>query len=81
MLGPATIIIGDDGYGQLSIGCLDATLRLEYGQSIVFFRLEGCDEGTEMTGSGSAELGDDGSLEIEISFDNGDDALLTARRE
>ena len=29
----------------------------------------------------SAELQDDGSLEIELSFDDGDDAILTAHRE
>jgi hypothetical protein len=32
-------------------------------------------------GDGSAELQDDGSLEIELSFDDGDDAILTAHRE
>ncbi|WP_170958914.1 hypothetical protein [Magnetospirillum sp. 15-1] len=39
------------------------------------------DEGDEVTGSGSAELADDGTLEIQLSFDNGDDAVLTAPRE
>ena len=29
--------------------------------------------------SGSAELDDDGAIEIEISFRNGDDAILKAR--
>ena len=53
---------------------------LEYGRTIVFFRYSGCDEGDKVTGSGSAELNDDGTLEIELSFDNGDDVALKARR-
>jgi len=32
-------------------------------------------------GHRSAELYDDGALEIELFFDKGDDATLTARRE
>jgi hypothetical protein len=46
----------------------------------VFFTFEGCDEDNEVTGSGSAELLDDGTLEIEISFHLGDDAVLRAER-
>ena len=53
---------------------------LEYGRTIVFFRYSGCDEGHKVTGSGSAELNDDGTLEIELSFDNGDDVVLKARQ-
>jgi hypothetical protein len=33
-----------------------------------------------VSGSGSAELNEDGSLEIELSFHLGDDAVLKARR-
>ena len=40
----------------------------------------GFDEGDEMSGSGSADLTNDGYLEIELSFHNGDDATLQARR-
>jgi len=47
----------------------------------VFFTWEGFDEGDEVSGSGSAELGDDGVLEIELSFRGGDEAILKARRE
>jgi hypothetical protein len=32
-------------------------------------------------GPGSAELEHDGSVEIELAFHNGDDAILKARRE
>jgi hypothetical protein len=56
-------------------------LDLEYSRTVVFFRWSGFDEGDEITGSGSAELGDNGTLEVEFSYDDGDDVLLTARRE
>jgi len=58
-----------------------ATAELEYGRTIVFFRWTGFDEGDEISGDGSAELQDDGTIEVELSFDNGDDAILTGRRE
>jgi hypothetical protein len=59
---------------------MNATMELEYARRIVFFSWAGFDEGDEMTGTGSAELGDDGTVEIELSFDDGDDAVLKARR-
>ena len=34
-----------------------------------------------ISGDGSAELEDDGTIEVELCFDNGDDAILTGRRE
>jgi hypothetical protein len=81
LVDPATILIKPDGHGEFSFGCVQAGMDIEYGRTIVFFRWAGCDEGDEVTGSGSAELNDNGTLEIELSFDNGDDAVLIARRE
>jgi hypothetical protein len=46
----------------------------------VFFRWNGPDAGDEVSREASAELQEDGSLEIELSFDNGDDATLVALR-
>ena len=37
LCGPATIIIGKDGHGEIEFGALQAGLDLEYGRSIVFF--------------------------------------------
>jgi hypothetical protein len=51
--------------------------EVEYPQTIVFFRWNGCDEGNEISGDASAELQEDGSLEIELSFDNGDPVRLS----
>ncbi|HTE81094.1 MAG TPA: hypothetical protein VK634_10440 [Reyranella sp.] len=47
---------------------------------MVFFTWAGCDEMDEVTGSGSAELLDDGSIEIEFAYHLGDEAVLKARR-
>ena len=33
---------------------------------------------TEVTGEGSAELQDDGTIEIEFAYHNGDDVILKA---
>jgi hypothetical protein len=81
LVGPAAIVFEADGHGEFAFGCIQASMDLEYARTIVFFRWAGFDEGDEVAGSGSAELNDDGTLEIELSFDNGDDALLTARRQ
>jgi hypothetical protein len=78
LVGPATVLFEADGHGEFAFGCIEAGMDLEYARTIVFFRWAGCDE---VTGSGSAELNDNGTLEIELSFDNGDDAVLTAPRE
>ena len=79
---PAYIVFGKDGRGEFAFGAVEATLELEYAPRIVFFNWTGFDEGDEVSGSGSAELteDDDTILEIELSFHNGDDAVLKACR-
>jgi hypothetical protein len=77
----AYLQIGADGWAEFSFGAVDATAELEYGRRIIFFHWSGFDEGDAVGGNGSAELNDDGSLEIALSFDDGDDAILTAHRE
>ena len=53
--------------------------RIQPGR-LVFFTWAGFDERDEVTGSGSAELLDDGTLEIEFAYHNGDEAILKAER-
>ncbi|MGB8364166.1 MAG: hypothetical protein ACLQUZ_13260 [Rhizomicrobium sp.] len=77
---PANITFNKNGRGEFAFGVVNATMELEYAKRIVFFTWTGFDEGGEISGSGSAELDDDGTIEIEISFHNGDDAVLKARR-
>ena len=78
---PAFIPIGQGGRGGLAFGAVNASLDLAYGHTVVFFTFEGFDEGDAVNGSGSVELLEDGSLEVEISFHLGDDAVLRAERD
>jgi len=78
---PAWLRIDADGHGAFAFGAIQASMDVSYGRSIIFFRWHGSDEGDEISGDGSAELQDDGTLEIELSFHNGDDATLIARRK
>jgi len=77
---PAMIAIRADGRGEIAFGAMQAGLDLEYSRSMVFFTWEGFDEMDEVRGSGSAELLDDGSLEIEFAYHLGDEAVLRAQR-
>ncbi len=72
------IIIEKDGHGEISFGAMQVGLDLEYGQSMVFFIWQGFDEMDEVSGSGNAELLDNGKLEIELTYHNGDQATLYA---
>jgi hypothetical protein len=81
---PAYLEIGSNGNGEFALGVINATATrgLEYSRgSSVFFRWNGSDEGDEISGELSADLQDDGTVEIELSFDSGDEAILKARRE
>jgi hypothetical protein len=60
---------------------MQATLDIEYSRSSVAFAWTGFDEGDEISGEGSAELLDDGFIEIEFEYHNGDDAVFKAKRE
>jgi hypothetical protein len=78
---PATITIGADNNGEIAFGALQAGLDLSYSPSMVFFTWAGFDEMDEVTGDGSAELLDDGSIEITFAYHNGDEAILKAKRD
>jgi hypothetical protein len=79
LCGPAMIIIGKDGRGEISSGAMQAGLDLEYSPSMVFFTWEGFDEMDEVHSSGNAEMLDDGTLEIEFAYHNADEAILIAK--
>jgi hypothetical protein len=81
LVDPAYIDIDGSGRGELVFGVVTASLDLSYSRTIVFFTFEGCDEDNEVTGLGSAELLEDGTLELETSFHRGDDAVLRAERD
>ncbi len=77
---PAYITFHDNGHGEFAFGAVNGGLDCEYARRIIFFTWAGFDELDEASGSGSAELNDDGALSIEISFHLGDEANLKARR-
>jgi hypothetical protein len=80
-LKPAYLRIGDDGWAEFAFGVVNAAGQFKYSRTSVSFRWTGSDEGDEISGEASAELLDDGTLEIDLSFDCGDDASLTAHRQ
>ena len=72
--------IGADGHGEIAYGAMQASLELNTAASMVFFTGAGFDEGDEITGSGSAELNDDGTIEVAFAYHLGDEAVLKAER-
>lgn len=80
LVAPASITIGADGHGEIAFGAMEAGLDLEYSSTMVFFTWAGFDEMDEVNGSGTAELLDDGTIEIEFVYHHGDEAMLKAKR-
>lgn len=81
MLEPAHITFQANGTGEFAFGTVTATLQCYYASDGVSFTWIGSDEMDEVSGDGSADLTEDGTLEGEICFHNGDDAEFKARRE
>ena len=75
---PATMTIGADGHGEIAYGAMQASLELEYSRSMVFFTWAGFDEMDQVSGTGSAELNDDGTIEVAFAYRLGDEAILKA---
>jgi hypothetical protein len=78
---PAYVHFETGGHGEFAFGAVQGGMNLRCGKRSVFFTRNGFDEMDETSGSGSAELDDDGTIEIELSFHNGGDAVLNAVRE
>jgi hypothetical protein len=58
---------------------LEAGLEVEYARDSIGFRWNGCEEGDQVEGEGTADLLDDGTIEIE--YHDGDEAVLKAKRD
>jgi hypothetical protein len=80
LCGPARLTITAQG-GEIALGALEAGLEVEYARDSIGFHWAGCEEGDEVDGEGTAELLDDGSIEIEFEYRNGDEAVLKAKRD
>src|SRR5215831_12288381 len=79
LCGPATLTISAQG-GEIAFGALEAVLEVEYARDSIGFRGNGCEEGDQVEGEGTAQLLDDGTIEIEFVYHNGDEAILKAKR-
>ncbi len=77
---PAMMTIAAHGRGEITFGAMQGGLELEYARSTVVFTWAGFEEMDEVSGSGSAKLQDDGSLEIAFAYHLGDEAILKAVR-
>lgn len=80
MIEPAYISFDDQDKGTLVFGCISATLACSLTTTDADFDFEGQDEMEATSGEGWAELQPDGSLEGEISFQNGDETSFTAAK-
>ena len=60
LCGPAKIVVGADGRGEIAFGAMQATLNVEYGPTSIAFSWIGFDEMDGVCGEGNAELLEDG---------------------
>ena len=81
LCGPARLVVQANGMGEIAFGAMQATLDIEYGPNEIGFTWAGFDEMDEASGSGSAELQDDGTLQIDFVYHLGDESVLKAVRE
>lgn len=79
LCGPAYLRIDADGTGEMAFGALTASVDGGFTPSGVDFDWNGADEGDQVSGTGWADLRDDGWLEGEIAYDNGDDSSFIAK--
>lgn len=80
LCGPARLTLTAEG-GEIAFGALEANLDVGYARNSIDFRWAGSDEGDQVEGEGSAELLEDGTIEIEFAYDNGDAAVFKAKRD
>jgi hypothetical protein len=80
LCGPATLTITAQG-GEIAFGALEADLEVENGATRLASTGPAARKATSSRAKGTAELLDDGSLEIEFEYRNGDEAVLKAKRD
>lgn len=80
MVEPAYILFDGKGGGELAFGCVTGGIYQAGGNKHIEFSWGGSDEMDEVSGDGWAELREDGALEGEICFQNGDETPFIARR-
>ena len=81
LCGPASLVVRANGSGEIAFGALQGSLDVDYGPDEIGFTWVGFDEMDEVSGAGSAEPQDDGSITIEFEYLLGDEAVLKAVRD
>ena len=81
LCGPASLVVRASGSGGIAFGALQASLDIDYGPDEISFTWAGFDEMDEVSGAGSPELQDDGTITIEVKYHVGDEAILKAVRD
>jgi hypothetical protein len=79
MVEPAYILFDESG-GEFALGYVTGAIHGIASSNACDFTWSGSDEMDEVCGDGWAALTDNGTLEGEISFQNGEEASFTARR-
>lgn len=80
MAGARSYILFDKTRGEFALDCLTGSIHGVCDGSAVEFTWTGNNEMEPASGSGWAELQQDGSLEGEICLENGDEIPFIARR-
>lgn len=81
LCGSASLVVQANGDGEIAFGAMQASLDIDYGSDEVGFTWAGFDEMTEVSGAGSAEFHEDGSIRIEFEYHLRDEAVLKAVRD
>jgi hypothetical protein len=74
MSGPPYSQFKANGDGEFKFGCVACGIDCDFSDDDAEFTFQGHDEMDEVSGSGWAELNDDGTLSGEISFHLGDES-------
>ena len=78
LCGPAFIEIDHQGRGGMAFGALNAALDCRFTPDGIDFDWNGSDEGDQVSGTGWADLREDGCLEGEIAYHSGDETTFIA---
>jgi hypothetical protein len=78
LCGPAFIEINRRGQCEMAFGALDAAVDGGFTPTGIDFEWNGADEGDQVSGNGWADLREDGCLEGEIAYQNGDETTFIA---
>lgn len=77
---PAYILFSPQGGSEFAFGAVTGTMDCSFGGNTAFFTWVGSDEMDEVSGSGEAELDDDGTLTVNLNRHLGDNAVLVAKK-